>query len=192
MLDISRNWILPQDVIRTINSMSFNKLNRLYLHATDSQSQPLEIPSLSILAKEGAYRENQIWIVKDLEEVQKYDLYRGVEFYLEIDTPGHTGSIVHSHPDLITAYNQRPWDRYAQESPSSQLKLNSPDVSSFIEILFHDLLPHVSLYNSRFHIGGDELNIEAYKMDATVNSFDKEVIRPFLQKFVDEKLFFVH
>lgn len=188
MLDISRNWIPPQDVIRTIDGMGFNKLNRLHLHATDSQSWPLEIPSLPTLAKEGAYREDQIWSTKDLEEVQRYGLYRGVEVYLEIDTPGHTGSIVHSHPDLITAYNQRPWRKYAQEPPSGQLKLNSPDVSSFIKTLLHDVLPRVSPYNTRFHIGGDELNTEAYNMDSTVNSSEKEVIRPLLQKFVDDML----
>lgn len=192
MLDISRNWIPPQDVLRTIDGMSFNKLNRLRLHATDSQSWPLEIPSLPTLAKEGAYREDQIWIVKDLEDVQRYGLYRGVEVYLEIDMPGHTGSIVHSHPDLITAYNQRPWEKYAQEPPSGQLKLNSPKVSSFIKTLLDDLLPRVSPYNARIHIGGDELNTEAYTMDSTVNSSDKEVIRPFLQKFINETLSLIH
>lgn len=77
MLDISRNWIPPHDVMRTIDAMGFNKLNRLRLHATDSQSWPLEIPSLPTLAKEGAYRDDQIWSVNDLEEVQRYGLYRG-------------------------------------------------------------------------------------------------------------------
>lgn len=93
MLDISRNWTPPQYVIRTIDIMGFNKLNRLHLHATDSQSWPLKIPSLPTLAREGAYREDQVWKAQDLEEVQRYDLYRGVEVDVEIDTPGHTGSI---------------------------------------------------------------------------------------------------
>lgn len=192
MLDISRNWIPPQDVIRTIDAMGFNKLNRLRLHATDSQSWPLEIPSLPTLAREGAYREDQVWRAQDLEEVQRYGLYRGVEVYLEIDTPGHTGSIVHSHPNLITAYNQRPWGKYAQEPPSGQLKLNSPEVSAFLTKLLNDLLPRVSAFNTRFHIGGDELNSEAYKMDSTVNSSDKKVLRPFLQKFMDDILSLVN
>ena len=123
--------------------------------------------------------------------MQRYGVYRGVEVYIEIDMPGHTGSIVHSYPDLITAYNQRPWDKYAQEPPSGQLKLNSPEVSAFLTKLLNDLLPRISAFNTRFHIGGDELNSEAYKMDSTVNSSDKEVIRPFLQKFTDEILFLV-
>lgn len=107
---------------------------------------------------------------------------------MELDTPGHTGSIVHSHPNLIVAYNHCPWTKYAQQPPSGQLKLNSVEVSSFITTLLHDLLSRVSPYNTRFHIGGDELNAEVYKMDPTVNSSDKNGIRPFLQKFVDEML----
>ena len=185
MIDISRNWIPPADVIRSIDAMAFNKLNKLHLHASDSQSWPLEIHAYPSLAKEGAYREDQVWSVEDLKNVQSYGLSRGIEVFLEIDMPGHTGAITHSYPDLITAYNMQPWGTYAQEPPSGQLKLNSADVDTFLANLLQDLLPRVSPFNSRFHIGGDELNLEAYKLDSTVSSSDKEVIRPYLQKFMD-------
>ena len=59
-LDISRNWIPPSEVHRTIEAMALNKLNRLHLHATDAQSWPIEIPSIPNLAREGAYHEDQI------------------------------------------------------------------------------------------------------------------------------------
>lgn len=160
-------------------------MNRLHLHASDSQSWPLEIPALPELAREGAYREDQVWTVKDLTEVQRHGLCRGVEVYIEIDMPSHTGSVVHAYPDLIAAYNERPWDKYAQEPPSGQLRLNSPDVCAFLQTLFDDLLPRLSVFNSRFHLGGDELNLEAYALDPGVRSSSKEVIRPFLQNFFD-------
>ena len=189
-LDISRNWIPPQDVLRTIEAMGFNKLNKLnklHLHATDAQSWPLEIPALPELAKEGAYREDQIWTTKDLKEVQRHGLYHGVEVYLEIDLPGHTASIFHSHPDLVTAYN-KPWATYAMEPPSGQLKMNSPDVPPFLTTLFNDLLPRSSPFSSHFHIGGDEINKEAYNLDPTVRSSSSEVLKPLLQKFIDHVL----
>lgn len=104
-LDISRNWIAPKDLLRTIEAMGFNKFNKLYLHATDAQSWPLEIPALPDLLGKGAYREDQVWTAKDLEHVQRHGLYLGVEVYLEVDLPGHTASIFHSYPVLITAYN---------------------------------------------------------------------------------------
>ena len=92
-LDISRNWIAPQDVLRTIEAMGFNKFNKLHLHATDAQSWPLEIAGLPDLSRKGAYREDQVWTTEDLENVQRHGLYHGVEVYLEIDLPGHTASI---------------------------------------------------------------------------------------------------
>ncbi|KAK4695221.1 hexosaminidase, partial [Lecanoromycetidae sp. Uapishka_2] len=186
-LDISRNWIPPQDVKRTIEAMGFNKLNRLHLHATDSQSWPLEIPSLPALAKEGAYRPDQIWTVKDLKDIQTYGLYHGVEVYLEIDMPGHTASIAHSHPKLITAFNES-WSEYALEPPAGQLKLNSTDVSSFLTTLMNDLLPRASPFSTHFHIGGDEINTKAYELDDTVNSSDRKILQPLLQKFIDHVL----
>ena len=187
-LDISRNWIPPEDVKRTIEGMAFCKLNRLHIHATDSQSWPLEIPALSRLAQEGAYEVDKVWSVEDLKEVQQYGLYRGVEVFLEIDTPGHTGSIVHGYPELITAYNKRPWGKYAQEPPSGQLRLNSPEVSSFIETLLRDLLPRVSSFTTRFHGGGDEFNKEVYALDPNVKSSSKEVIQPYLKQFFNHMI----
>ena len=182
-LDISRNWIPPSDVLRTIEAMALNKLNKLHLHSTDAQSWPIEIPSLPTLAEEGAYREDQIWSVQDLENVQRHGLYHGVEVYLEIDLPGHTASIHHSHPHLITAYN-KPWATYAMEPPAGQLKLNSTDVPPFLTQLLNDILPRSAPFSSHFHVGGDELNLEAYKLDETVRSSSKEVIKPLLQKLM--------
>ena len=183
-LDICRNWIPPSDVLRTIEAMAFNKFNKLHLHASDAQSWPIEIPALPSLAKEGAYREDQIWTVKDLEGVQKHGLYHGVEVYLEIDLPGHTASIYHSHPNLITAYN-KPWATYAMEPPAGQLQLNSPDVPLFLATLLNDLLPRSAPFSSHFHVGGDELNLEAYNLDPTVRSSSKQVIRPLLQRLMN-------
>ena len=185
-LDISRNRISPKDVIRVIETMSFNKLNKLHLHASDSQSWPLEIPALPELALKGAYHKSQIWTTSDLKRVQKHGVNRGIEVYLEIDLPGHTASIAHAYPDLITAFNIQPWSPYAQEPPSGQLKLNSSAVSDFIKTLFDDLLPRIVPYSSQFHVGGDELNLKSYELDPTINSSSRDVIRPYLQEFVEQ------
>ncbi|MCJ1387987.1 N-acetyl-glucosamine-6-phosphate deacetylase [Xylographa bjoerkii] len=185
-LDIARNRISPKDIKRTLQAMSFNKLNRLHLHATDSQSWPLEIPTLPDLAQKGAYHKSQIWTASDLRNVQEYGQSLGVEVYLEIDLPGHTASIHHSYPELITAYNRQPWEPYAAEPPSGQLKLNSPFVTLFLMALLSDLFPRTAPYSSYFHLGGDELNTNSYALDPTVNSSSKAVLRPLLQDFYDQ------
>ncbi|KAK2760220.1 N-acetyl-glucosamine-6-phosphate deacetylase [Arachnomyces sp. PD_36] len=184
-LDISRNWIPPKDVLRVIEAMAVNKMNRLHIHATDAQSWPLEIPSLPNLAIDGAYDSSQIWSTEDLKEVQRHGYLHGIEVYLEIDIPGHTTSIAKSHPDLITAENQMPWNIYAEEPPSGQLKLNSSEVRSFMTSVLNDILPRNAKASPLFHFGGDEVNRNAYTLDNTVKSSSKEVLQPLLQSFMD-------
>ena len=184
-LDISRNWIPPADVMRTIEAMAATKLNRLHLHASDAQSWPLELPSLPDLAQKGAYDLSQIWHTEDLEMVQRHGTTFGVEVFVEIDMPGHTTSIGISYPHLTTAKDEQ-WDKYAVEPPSGQLRLNSTEVPPFIDTLLTDLLGCTSEHSRFFHLGGDELNRDAYLLDPTVKSSSKEVIRPLLQTLIDQ------
>lgn len=123
-LDIARNRLPPKTMTRVIDAMSLSRLNKLHLHAWDSQSWPIEIPSLPELATQGAYHPSQIWNVQDLARVQRYGLERGVEVYFEADLPGHTASVHHAYPELITGYNMQPWPRWCVEPPSGQLKLD--------------------------------------------------------------------
>ncbi|MCJ1399272.1 N-acetyl-glucosamine-6-phosphate deacetylase [Xylographa trunciseda] len=185
-IDISRNYISPQHVMRTIDAMSFNKFNRLHLHATDSQSWPLEIPPLPDLATKGAYKNSSIWTVADLQKVQSHASSRGIQCYLEIDSPGHTAAIAYGYPDLIAAFNEQPWVSYGNEPPTGQLKLNDPAVTTFMETLYGDLLPRVSPYSSYFHTGGDELNANVYSLDPSVKSNSSATIQPLFQSFINQ------
>ena len=184
-LDISRNWIPPRDVMRTIEAMSATKLNKLHLHASDAQSWPLEIPALPELAAKGAYSPSQTWSVTDLDDVQRHGHAYGVEVFLEIDLPGHTTAIGLAYSNLVIAANEESWSEYALQPPSGQLKLNSSEVTRFISTLLGDLLPRTSRWTSKFHIGGDELNLQAYTLDPTVKSSSPKVLQPLVQAFVD-------
>jgi len=56
MLDVSRNFI-PKDIImRTIDAMAAYKMNRLHLHLTDDQGWRLDVPDLPELTAVGARR----------------------------------------------------------------------------------------------------------------------------------------
>ena len=184
-LDISRNQFSVKDVMRVIEGMSSSKFNKLHLHAIDSQSWPIEIPALPELARAGAYEPDQIWSVADLENVQNFGSVRGIDVYLEIDMPGHTTSIGKAYPSLVTAPNEPRWQDYAAEPPSGQLRLNSSDVYEFVTTLLKDLLKRTGTHTLLFHLGGDELNKDAYALDPTVNSSSKEVLRPLVQNFMN-------
>ena len=185
-LDVSRSYYAPSDVMRTIDALSQNKFNRLHLHATDSQSWPLEIPALPELAEDGAYMKGLSYSPDVLAGIQEYGSYRGVQVSVEIDMPGHTSSIGLAYPDLIAAFNVQPeWGTYSAEPPTGQLKLNSSAVYDFLGTLWSDLLPRVSPYTAYFHTGGDEVNANVYLLDEGVKSNESSVIQPLLQKFVD-------
>ncbi|KAH7356297.1 glycoside hydrolase superfamily [Pyrenochaeta sp. MPI-SDFR-AT-0127] len=185
-LDVSRNYFPVEDIKRQIDALAYNKMNRFHLHVTDSQSWPLEIPSIPELSAKGAYRPDLVYTAKEFKNLQRHAAIQGVEIITEIDMPGHTSSIHHSFPELIAAFNVQPnWDTYAAEPPSGTLKLNSTGVYDFLETLLDDLLPRVYPYSSYFHTGGDEVNMNAYELDDTVKSSDFAVLRPLMQKFID-------
>lgn len=185
-LDVARNWYPTSVIKRQIAAASYNKLNVLHLHITDSQSWPLEIPSLPDLSRKGAYRPDLVYTPSDFLNLQHYAALHGMQLITEIDMPGHTSSIHHAYPDLIAAFNIQPnWDTYAAEPPSGTLKLNSTPVTKFLDTLFADLLPRVKPYTAYFHTGGDEVNKNAYTLDDTVESNDSAILQPLMQKFVD-------
>lgn len=184
-MDVSRNWFPVPNILRTIDALSMNKFNRLHIHMTDSQSWPMQIPALPLLAEEGAYHTGLSYTPDDIKQIQTYAIERGVEVYIEFDMPGHTTSIGLGYPDLVAAADAHPWDTYCAEPPCGTLKLNYPPVDDFLNKLFADVLPRVSPYSSYFHTGGDEVNKMAYTLDPTVNSSDPVVIGPLIQKMVD-------
>jgi hexosaminidase len=182
-LDVARAYYPIKDLKRTIDALGFNKMNRLHLHITDSQSWPLVIPSIPALASKGSYHRSMVYTPGELDDLQKYGALQGVQVYLEIDMPGHTAAISYGDPSLIAGFQLTPqWGTYAGEPPTGTLKLNSTRVYGFINTLMKDLLPRVFNYSGVFHTGGDEVNTRVYELDDTVNSTDIAVLNPLIQR----------
>lgn len=184
-MDVSRNWYPMADILRTIDALSWNKFNVLHMHMTDSQSWPMDIPALPLLSQKGAYQTGLSYSPSDIQLIQTYAIERGINVIMEFDMPGHTTSIGYGYPNLIAAFDAKPWDTYCAEPPCGTLQLNNPEVDTFLETLFSDVLPRVQPYTAYFHTGGDEVNAQAYTLDPTVKSNDTNVIREYIQKLVD-------
>ena len=185
-IDIARNPFKPWDLTHTIiEAMASAKMNRLHVHATDSQSWPIDIPSMPDLARKGAFHQDLVWTASDLESVQAYGASKGISVFIEIDMPGHTSSVAHAYPSLVAAFNELDWKTFAAGPLSGQLKLDSSAVREFVTQVLEDLLPRNQLYTSLYHIGGDEVNLPTYLLDETVQSKDPEVLKPLLQIFID-------
>ncbi|KAH8880685.1 hypothetical protein GQ53DRAFT_522688 [Thozetella sp. PMI_491] len=187
MLDVARTWYDVDDILRTIDAMSWSKMNRFHVHVTDSQSWPIEIPAIPELAKKGAYRPDLTYSPEDIRQIQRYGALRGVEVYFEIDMPGHIGSVAWSHPELITAFDAFPYYWWCAEPPCGAFKLNDSAVDAFLDKVMDDLLPRVAPYSAYFHTGGDELNANDSMLDPGVKSNASSVLQPLLQKFIDKQ-----
>lgn len=185
LLDTARNFFPVDDIKRTIDGLSANKLNKLHIHVTDSQSWPLYVESLPELSEKGAYAQSQVYSPEDIETIQEYGVLRGVDVYLEIDMPGHIGVLGESHPELVVAYDAQPYTKYCAEPPCGALKLNNSGVEDLLGTLWDDVLPRVNKYTAYFHTGGDELNYNDYLLDAALATNDSSVLKPLLQDFID-------
>jgi hexosaminidase len=82
----------------------------------------------------------------------------------EIDTPGHTESIAHSHPEHIACDSSSPWSQFAAEPPSGQLRVASANTTDFTASVLSAVAK--TLPSKLFSTGGDEVNINCYMQDA--------------------------
>ncbi|XP_021693811.1 chitooligosaccharidolytic beta-N-acetylglucosaminidase [Aedes aegypti] len=161
LLDTARNFISTRAIKRQLDGMASTKLNVLHWHITDSQSFPLEIPSLPQMTEYGAYSERQIYSQQDVKDIFRYAKYRGIRIILEFDAPAHAGNGWQWGPEaglgnLAVCVNRQPWRKLCIEPPCGQLNPANPNLYPTLQKLYHDfssLIPPREI----LHMGGDEV-----------------------------------
>ena len=163
MLDTARNYFPVADILRTLDAMSWVKINTFHWHVVDSQSFPLEVPGFANITTLGAYSATDVYTAADVQNIVTYAAARGIDVIAEIDTPGHTAAIANAYPQHIACNDETPWASYANEPPAGQLRFALPDTVAFTANL---LSAAASLFpSSYFSTGGDELNEPCYAAD---------------------------
>ncbi|KAJ7162926.1 N-acetylhexosaminidase [Mycena filopes] len=163
MLDTARNYFPVADIKRTIDAMSWVKINTLHWHVVDSQSFPLQIPGYTILSEKGAYSASKVYSPADVKDIVSYAAARGIDVIPEIDTPGHTSVISKAFPEHIACAEATPWASFANEPPAGQLRLASAATTNFTSGM---LKAAAALFPSQlFSTGGDEINANCYTQD---------------------------
>ncbi|KAK7050523.1 beta-hexosaminidase [Favolaschia claudopus] len=164
MLDTARNYFPVSDIKRTLDAMSWVKINTLHWHVVDSQSFPLVVPGYTVLSEKGAYNAESVYTPKDVKDIVSYAAARGIDVIPEIDTPGHTSVISKAFPEHIACPEAKPWASFANEPPAGQLRLASEETSKFTAGL---LKAAAGLFQSKFFsTGGDEINANCYAKDS--------------------------
>lgn len=168
MLDTARNYFPVSDIKRTLDAMSWVKINTFHWHVVDSQSFPLIVPGFEQISQKSAYSASMVYTAQDVQDIVSYAAARGIDVLPEIDTPGHTSAIANAFPEHIACANAVPWASYANEPPAGQLRLASAATTNFTANL---LTAAASLFPSKlFSTGGDELNEKCYTDDQQTQS----------------------
>lgn len=85
LIDSSRNFFGMTIMKRIIDGLSYNKLNVLHWHITDSHSFPFVSTREPLMAVYGAYTPKQVYRPQDIQELVHYGQVRGVKIIPELD-----------------------------------------------------------------------------------------------------------
>ncbi|MFN3404293.1 MAG: family 20 glycosylhydrolase [Cytophagaceae bacterium] len=120
MLDVSRNFLPKDELVRLIDLFAFYKINKITLHLADDEGWRLEIPSLPELTAVGSKRGhtadeqdclipsygsgpfidkgpgNGFYTTKDFIDILSFARDRHIEIIPEIDVPGHARAAIKS------------------------------------------------------------------------------------------------
>lgn len=161
MLDVSRHFFTPEEVMRYIDLLAYYKINYLHLHLSDDQGWRIEIKSWPNLTKIGGKTEvgggpGGYYTQEEFSKLVEYASERHIEIIPEIDMPGHTNAAAVAYPVLNgTGKTARPY--HGTRVGFSTLATRKDTVYQFID----DVVREISAISpsSFFHIGGDESHV---------------------------------
>lgn len=164
LIDTSRHYISINNILLTLDAMSYNKLNVLHWHIVDDQSFPYESTKFPELSAKGAYHSRAVYTKNDIEIIIYHARDRGIRVIPEFDMPGHTRSWGEAYPELLT-------ECYLNGEIVDLGPMNPTKNVTFR--LLEDLFEEVNKLfpDEYFHIGGDEVDINCWITNAKVVHF---------------------
>ena len=172
MMDVGRNFLPKEEVLKFLDLMAFYKLNKFHFHLTDDQGWRIEIKKYPKLTEIGSYRkQTQIghsdyyfprrydgkekrgyYTQEEIKEIVKYASDRFITVIPEIEMPGHSGEVLAAYPQL--SCTGKPYT-------SGEVCIGNEETFKFFEDVLDEV---IRLFPSRYiHIGGDEASRRHWK-----------------------------
>lgn len=164
-IDTARNYMEVSLLKRIIDGLSYNKLNVLHWHMTDSNSFPFVSAREPLMAVYGAHTARQVYRPADIQELVHYAQVRGVKIIPELDAPSHVGAgwdwgPIYKMGDLVLCFDKQPWDEYCAQPPCGVFNPINDNVYNVLSNIYKDM---ADLFQSdMFHMGGDEVNVRCW------------------------------
>ena len=99
LLDTSRHFQPVDFIKRTIDGISYAKLNVFHWHVVDTQSFPFQSLTFPKLW-DGAFTKAERYSREDVIDIVEYGRLRGIKVMIELDIPGHAGSWCKGYPEI--------------------------------------------------------------------------------------------
>lgn len=185
MVDVSRNFIPKENILKIIEAASMLKINKLHFHLVDDQGWRLEIKKYPRLTEIGAWRvfrnapftlrKNPVtpsedtpvggyYTQEDIKEIVAFASERQIEVIPEIEMPAHTNSSLSAYPQYACPVI----NHYIAVLPgmgglnsNAEYCVGNDSVYLFLQDVLDEVM---ALFPSKYiHLGGDEANKEAWK-----------------------------
>lgn len=168
LLDTSRHYLPVQDILLTLDAMSYNKMNVLHWHIVDDNSFPYQSSSYPNLSAYGAFHPTMVYTLNDIQKIVDYARLRGIRVMPEFDTPGHTRSWGLAYPELLTTCYD------AKGHPNGVLGPMNPTNANLYEFLGHLFAEIVQVFPDQYvHLGGDEVQFDCWQSNPEINEYMK-------------------
>ena len=176
LLDTSRNYYSVKSIKRLITAMSYNKMNTLHWHITDTHSFPIEIKSVPKMQQYGSYSKQHTYSHSEVRRIVTHGTIHGVRVLPEFDEPAHCGEGWQwgekaGLGKLAVCVNKEPWQKYCVEPPCGQLNPTNDNVYDILGKIYKEYLDLFS--PDIFHAGGDEININCWNTTKEITDWLK-------------------
>ncbi len=171
MLDVARTFVPADEVMRIIDNLARQKINKFHWHLTDNEAWRVEIEKYPFLTEVGAFRggDSKIFAVyghwdrkfggyyskKDISRIVEFARVRGVEIIPEIDLPGHSRAAAIAYPSILCDYSP---DLSASQGYDTRDVWCAAREENY-EMLDGIIGEIAAMFPSEYiHLGGDEVN----------------------------------
>jgi len=174
-LDVARQVYETPEVVKFLDTMAWNKLNRFHFHLNDDEGWRFAVPEYPELAEIAAYRGpglpvpplfgspfakyGFIYTPANIQEIVTHGAALGIDIVPEIDIPGHCYTVLQAIPALRDP-NETGIYRAVQYYPNNALNPALEKTYEFLTAVFKTV---AELFPSPWiHIGGDEVSDKAW------------------------------
>lgn len=167
LLDTGRHYVSVNNILRTVDAISMNKMNVFHWHIVDDESFPYQSEKFPNFSEMGAFHPAMVYTKSDIMKVVEYARERGVRVMPEFDVPAHTRSWGVAYPHILTKCYK--YGRIEGLGPLNPIKNMTYKILKQLYEEAQEWFP-----DKYFHIGGDEVNPGCWSSNPDILKYMQE------------------